>query len=128
MYTHDLLYCHRAVAYLQASAATGTSVNLKLINHDDVARLVFQEFERLAISTNTQRFAFFEHSKPEKVLLPQVCYTSAVGSEIQRYCTYLRKSGRVPTVVYVHPAKGGGSRSAGQSGAIWRSSELKAEL
>ena len=41
---------------------------------------------------------------------------------------FLRKFCRAPTVVYVHqPGKGAASRSAGLSGAIWRSSELKQE-
>ena len=54
---------------------------LKLINHEDVARIVLQEYERLAISTNPQRFAFFEHAAANSVLLPQICYTSTIDSE-----------------------------------------------
>ena len=34
----------------------------------------------------------------------------------------------MPTVVYVHQAKGGVSRSAGLSGAIWRASEPVAAM
>ena len=40
----------------------------------------------------------------------------------------VRKNGRVPTVVYVHPAKGSASRSSGISGSIWRASEPKPEI
>ena len=101
---------------------------MRLINHEDVARTVAQEFERLGISTNPQRFAFFEHSRPEKVLLPQVCYTAAIDREVQRQCIFVRKFGRVPTVVYVHQQKKGAPRSAGLCGTIWRSSEPKAEM
>lgn len=126
---HDLLYCHRAVAHMQAAAESGAGPRPKLINHEDVARIVSQEFERLAISTNPQRFTFFEHSRPENVLLPQVCYTAVVENEVQKNCTNVRKYGRVPTVVYVHPSsKSVASRSSGISGAIWRSSEPKAEM
>ena len=82
--THDLLYCHRAVAHLQAAAQSQGGVAPKLIDHEDIARTVSQEFERLAISTNPQRFGFFEHARPDKVLLPQVCYTAAVENEAQK--------------------------------------------
>lgn len=102
MQSHDLLYCHRAVAYLQAAAATNQGSMPKLINHEDVARLVSQDFERLSISTNPQRFSFFEHAKEDKGLLPQVCYTAAIDSETQKNCIFVRKFGRVPTVTYVH--------------------------
>ena len=102
MQVHENLYCHRAVAYLQAAAATNQGTLPKLINHEDIARIVSQDFERLSISTNPQRFAFFEHSKPDSGILPQVCYTAAIDSESQKNCTFIRKYGRVPTVVYVH--------------------------
>ena len=69
------------MAYLQAAAATNQGSVPKLINHEDVARIVSQDFERLSISTNPQRFAFFEHSRPDNVLLPQVCYTAAIDNE-----------------------------------------------
>ena len=77
---HDQLYCHRAVAYLQAQ--NGQNIPLKLVDHEDVARLVLSEYERLAISTNPQRFAYFGHAGPNSILLPQICYTSGVDSDL----------------------------------------------
>jgi hypothetical protein len=53
----------------------------KVIGHDDVARIVSQDLERLAISTNPERFTIFEHAQAEKVLLPQVCYTAALDNQ-----------------------------------------------
>ena len=36
---HDMLYCHRAVAHLLAQNSNSAQ-SLKLINHEDVARIV----------------------------------------------------------------------------------------
>lgn len=90
---------HRAES--RGQRAAHGAPKLRLMSHQDVARLISVEFERLGISNNAARFARFTQACDERNV-PQVSYTAPIDGQTQVHCGFVRKLGKVPTVVYVH--------------------------
>ena len=80
-----------------------------------------EEFSRLGISENVDRFAPLE-SKEVQDRIPEITFIPRIDSAKIKKVASVRKLGRIPTVVYVD----GSNRRTGS--AIWRSSEPKNDI
>ena len=130
---HELLYCHKAATHLtenkakQSTQTSNSSVmpfEFNLIDHANIQTVVLEEFERLGISNNSQRFAKHESINPQD-RLPEITYTTCIEPQKIRREIEIRKLGRIPTVVYVH---GQTSYNRVEGCAIWRSAEPKNDI
>lgn len=135
-FKHEQLFSHKAVQLMNQQVEQrnvrenviewSTRVN-RLINNSDIMDEVMEDFQRLGITNNLERFQAYTMKedwvpvgdKPYPTM-PEVAYSVVMPKKEINKAAMFRKHAKFPTVTYVHNCKTCGK---GKGCAIFRSAE-----